>query len=292
MSRIINLTPDMIKAATEEFAEQLAKCTFTDGRFQYTKTFEDKDDKAILYFTQMAWTKMTALLKEFGKEVAWHGAAKRVEGEDNAYLVYDIMVYPQTVGSTTVDMDEVAYSKWIIENIEDERFDHIRFQGHSHVNMPTSPSGTDLDHQKTILSQLRPDDFYIFVIYNKSLSRDIRIYDFSKNRMFGTADVTVEIIYDFDLDGFMTESKALVKERVSNGYQGSGGYNGYTGSGGYTGYAGGDSRSVTPGGTNKSPSAVDNVNKNKPATKPTHGNWNVPGATGFEEDDGPYPAQK
>lgn len=290
MSRIIKLTPEMIQAAQAEFGEQLAKCTPADGKFQYTKTFEEKGEKAVLYYTQLAWIKMTALIEAFNcKEVAWHGVARRVDGEDNAYVVSDIVVYPQTVGSATVEMDEASYAKWLIANDGDERFDSLRFQGHSHVDMGVSPSGTDIDHQNKILALLGPDDFYIFAIYNKSLSRAIRIYDLRQNRMFDTADVTVKIIWDFDFDGFMAESKSMVQEKTYPSYSG---HTGYSGGGGYTGYQGSENRPVTPGGTSKALATVEKPAKNKPATKPGVGNWNIPGQAGFDDDDTPYPAQK
>lgn len=286
MSKIINLSPEIIEDAKKELGEQLAGTKLTDGKISWSKTLPGFDDKAVLYFTQTAWVKMTALLKEFTKEVAWHGVARRVEDEDNAYEISDIMVYPQTVGPADVDMDPEEYTKWLIAHDGDERFDHIRFQGHSHVDMPPSPSGTDMDHQREILDQLGPDDFYIFAIYNKSLRYDIRIYDFQKNRMFGNADVTVKIIWDLlDLDSFMAESKAVVKERPY-AYQGG---NSHTYNPMYTT---GDKRPVTPGGTGKALSSVEEPNKNKPVTKPGTGDWNVPQQAGFDDDDGPYPAQK
>lgn len=289
MSRIIALTPDMIEKMKSEFGEQLGKNRFITGEIRYIKSFEeDKNDKAVLYFTLKAWSKMTALLREFNKEVAWHGVAHRVEGEDNAYKISDIMVYPQTVSPTSVDMDEVAYTKWIIEHDGEEPFDHLRFQGHSHVNMTTSPSSTDMHHQEEILAQLEPDDFYIFAIYNKSLSRDIKIYDMKKNRVYSTADVTVKIDWGFDMEGFMEESKSMVVEKAYSGYDGS--YSGFHGDSSYQG-AGGDTRPVTPAvSQDKALATTGAKGANKPVSKPGDTGWNVDGLT--DEDDSPYPAQK
>lgn len=290
MSKVIHLTQEMIDTATAEFSEQLAKSRNLCGSVQYTKTFEDKDDKAVLYFTQLAWSKMTALLREFSKEIAWHGVASRVDGEENAYVVSDIMVYPQTVSATSVDMDEIAYAKWIVDHDGDERFNSIYFQGHSHVNMGTSSSSTDLQHQEDIVAQLGPDDFYIFVIYNKSLSRNIRIYDMRKNRMYSDSDVTTQMIWDFDIDGFMEESKGLVKERYA-GYQG-GGYSGFQG-GNYTGsqVGGGADRPVTPGSTSGNALAkVNDVSKGKSVSKPGDAGWNTSGL--FGDDDTPFADEK
>ena len=44
------------------------------------------------------------------------------------------------------------------------------YAGHSHVNMGTSPSSVDLNHQEEILRMLGDNDFYIFMIWNKSFA--------------------------------------------------------------------------------------------------------------------------
>lgn len=274
MSKIIALTPELIEKMRSESTGPLT-------RNKFTKVFDEKlGEKATLYFTLEAWTKMTALLRECSKEVAWHGVAQRVDGEKNAYRISDIMVYPQTVGPATVDMDEIAYTKWLIEHDGDERFDHIRFQGHSHVNMATSPSATDMQHQEEILSQLGPEDFYVFAIYNKSLSRDIKIYDMATNRMYDTTDVTVKIDWGFDMDGFMEESKSLVKEKVYSytGYQ----YDSYTGRRGDDS----NSRPVTPGGSgSKEMVLASAADHGKPVSRPEDGGWDFDSAK-------PFPAGK
>lgn len=279
MSKIITMTPELIDKLRTESTGPLT-------RDKFTRVFDaNMDEKAVLYFTLEAWTKMTTLLRECSKEVAWHGVAQRVDGEENTYRISDIMVYPQTVGPATVDMDEIAYTKWLIEHDGDERFDHIRFQGHSHVTMPTGPSTTDMQHQEEILSQLGPEDFYIFAIYNKSLSRDIKIYDMAKNRMYDTADVTVKIDWGFDMDGFMEESRSMVTEQTY-GYAGYQGGSGYQGSGGYQGYSG-NARPVTPANSQgKALATADAKAAFKPVGKPGDGGWNT---EGLSDNDSPYP---
>lgn len=222
MSKIIRMTPDYIEQIKREFEEAISKAKVADGKISFTRSFATTSQRARLLFTEKAWTKMQALIREFDKEVAWHGVAER--GEDNDYLISDILVYPQEVSGATVEMDTGEYAKWIQEGIlsGDERFDHFYFQGHSHVNMGVTPSSVDLNHQQEILDQLREGGFYIFVIWNKRNEHNIRIYDLQKNTLFEPGDVSVEVAEEEDgVEKFVREAKALVRSKPAyGGYQG------------------------------------------------------------------------
>lgn len=212
MSKLIKLTPEYIAECTKEFQEKLNAGKFADGRISYNKTLGSVSRRAKLYFTEIAWLKMQMLIKEFDKEVAWHGVAKR--GDDmskDEYYVTDILVYPQEVSGASVEMDVEKYDEWLRENFDDERFFNIGMQGHSHVRMGTTPSSVDLGHQEAILNQLTDDMFYIFVIWNKLDSKNIKIYDLAKNVLFETADVDVEVMGDF-----LKDAKDKVKEKSYN----------------------------------------------------------------------------
>lgn len=233
MSKIIRMTPEYIEQIKREFEEAITKAKIADGKISYTKSFATTNQKARLLFTEKAWTKMQALLREFDKEVAWHGVVER--GENNDYLVSDILVYPQQVSAANVEMDTEEYAKWIQEGIlsGDERYDHFYFQGHSHVNMGTTPSSVDLNHQEEILNKLRDTGFYVFVIWNKRNERNIKIYDLAKNTLFETGDVSVEVVEEEDgVEKFVREAKKLVRNKT---YTPAGGYGGAYG-GGYGGY--------------------------------------------------------
>ena len=231
MSKIIKLTPEHIKECMTEFEKDLTSSKWADGKVNFSKTIGTISRKAKIYFTEVAWMKMQALIREFDKEVAWHGVAFR--GDDNVerdeYIIKDILVYPQKVTGASVEMDTEEYAKWIEENIEDERFFDIRMQGHSHVNMNVSPSSVDLTHQEAILDQLSDNLFYIFMIWNKKGDSNIKIYDLAKNILFETADIDIEVMDDgYGLDSFVKESKNKVKDRITTGYQYSYQYGGKT----------------------------------------------------------------
>ena len=110
-------------------------------------------------------------------------------------------------------MDTEKYALWLMENAEDERFNSLHMQGHSHVNMGVTPSSVDLNHQEEILNMLGDDDFYIFMIWNKSLTSNTKIYDMRKNILFENADVSVTYEPD-ELDEFVEAAKKMVTTRT------------------------------------------------------------------------------
>lgn len=215
MSKIIKLTDNMIEDLCKDFRDSLTSSKMSDGKVTYTKSFQNYDEKATLYFTETAWIKMATLVSEFDKEVAWHGVAKR--GDDKSkheYIVSDIMVYPQEVTGSTVNTDQTKYQNWLY-SFDDDTFNNIRFQGHSHVNMGATPSAVDLTHQNSILEQLNDDMFYIFIIINKKHDKTIKIYDLAKNMLFETKDVTIQFIDDgLGLREFISEAKSMVTEKT------------------------------------------------------------------------------
>ena len=207
MAKIIKLTNECKEKLQKEFNEYLDQNTLEDGKFSFSRVFESAEEKAKIIISPLAYMKMVSLLDYFNKEVAWHGEAYR--GEDNTYIINDIMVYPQTVTGASVDMDTDEYANWIIDHITDDRFNHIRMQAHSHVHMATNPSSVDLQHQSEIVNQLSDDGFYIFMIWNKSLKCTNKIYDMQKNIMFEDKDISIEL----GMSEFIKEADSLVKDR-------------------------------------------------------------------------------
>ena len=239
MSKIIKITPECLAEIRKEFEETLGKAKAADGKISFTKTFNYISRKAVVYFNEVAWLKMQSLIKEFDKEVAWHGVAYR--GEDQSkdeYYITDILVYPQEVTGATVNTDQEKYEMWLMQH-DDDVFNNIRMQGHSHVNMGTTPSGVDTTHQEKILDQLEDDMFYIFMIWNKKGDKTIKIYDLAKNILFDGSDVSVEVMDgDLGLDKFIKDAKDMVKDKMYSPSQNKIGYTGY----GYGGYGGSYSR--------------------------------------------------
>lgn len=236
MAKIIKITPECIDEIRKEFEATLSGAKMSDGKISFTRSFGAIKREATVYYSELAWLKMQTLIREFDKEVAWHGLAYR--GEDptkDEYIIRDILVYPQEVAAATVNTDQEKYQSWLMSH-DDEVFNNIRMQGHSHVNMGVTPSGVDTSLYDRILEQLDDTMFYIFLIYNKRGDKTYKIYDLAKNVLFETADVTVKILDDgTGIEKFLREAKEMVKDKAytSHGATTYGGYG--TFGGGYMG---------------------------------------------------------
>ena len=164
--------------------KQLKEYKTTKESINFSYKFPtQRHEKTKLLILPEAWTKMIALINECDKEIAWHGI---VEKQRTAYVIKDILVFPQTVTGCTVTSDETEYSLWLAAQ-PDQVFNSIRFHGHSHVNMGTSPSGTDTTYQEDILKNLK--DFYIFAIFNKRGDHWCAIYDVEDNIAYDNTDI-------------------------------------------------------------------------------------------------------
>lgn len=218
-SKPIKLTPVIIDEIREEFMKYLKGGKIQDGKISFNKNLSSTERKATVFFTETAWNKMQALIREFDKEVAWHSIASRI-GDDlskDEYLISDILVYPQEVTGATVTTDQQKYQNWLMQH-DDETYNNIRCQGHSHVNMAVVPSGVDLQFYESILSQLNDDMFYIFMIWNKKGDRTIKIYDLAKNILFDNS-CEVKVLknsetLDFTFEGCSDEEKAAAVKAV------------------------------------------------------------------------------
>lgn len=224
-------TEALRKAAIEEIKKQLdpaeliksldvclKKLKMSDGQFSFKKDFKfehkfdtkaDSKQRATLSITPEAFAKMALILATNDKEVAWHGVTERVS--ETEFVIRDVLIYPQTVSSVTVDTDDEEYAKWLIQ-IGEDNFNNLHAQMHSHVNMSVSPSGVDMGHREKIVSQLGHEDYYIFMIWNKSMNWSAAIYDMASNIMYETSDIDVVV----EFENGMTAGDILLdlKEKV------------------------------------------------------------------------------
>jgi len=209
MPRPIKMTDKMKQKAKKDFAEMLDNIKMSDGKLNYSVNYKYEDSGAIVWLTPEAYRKILALVTEFTDEVGWHGVVSR--SGDAEYIIEDIVIYPQEVTGSTVNTDQKLYSEWLY-SLDDNTFDKLRMQGHSHVNMGVSPSGVDDKHRQQILDQLEKNMFYIFQIWNKSLSVHTLIYDMKRNILYEDNDVDVKLIGDESMDDFLTDAKEKVQK--------------------------------------------------------------------------------
>lgn len=214
----IRLSDEQKLRAIEEFTQKLNAGTIGSQDLQVNVKIEipNKDQliKPCVYFSPEAWLKMYSLIQNSNKELAWHGT---VDKFDNEYYIKEILVYPQTVSAATVTTDDVDYPVWM-QNLPDETFNRLRFQGHSHVSMGTTPSAVDKSYYNEMLQNFTdPEEFYIFFIMNKSNSVHCLVYDFAQGVLFENQDVTVAIMFE---DGkiqkdWVTEANKQIKEHTT-----------------------------------------------------------------------------
>lgn len=222
MSRPIKLTPALLERVQKEFIESLSKQKMFDGTIKYEQKFKWEADGGIAHvvFTPAAFAKMTMLVQKFDTEIAWHGVVTRSEADPTVFTISDIIVYPQVVSGSTVNTDQEEYTKWLF-GLDDDTFNNLKMQGHSHVSFSTSPSAVDLTHQSKILEQVEDGMFYIFMIWNKKYEHNIKIYDMRNNTLYEDDDIAVSVgDDDLDLDAFIKESRDAVKVQYQTpGYQ-------------------------------------------------------------------------
>lgn len=189
MPKPMRVTPQILNQIAEELLKKLPGMQILDGKLAFSQDFTFRNNERVkVEFTEDAYAKMFALIDHFSTEVAWHGLVNRIA--PNHFLIEKILVYPQTVTGATVETDQEAYDAWLM-TINDDDFMKMKFQAHSHVNMATSPSTTDLEHQSKIISQLNNEGFYIFMILNKRRDYTIKVYDAENNTLYEKADVDI-----------------------------------------------------------------------------------------------------
>lgn len=194
----IKINEEIKENIIENFKKYLDTTKFTGTNINYTAALNNTVDKtqfpkARLYISAIAYLKMMLYVRDTSTEIAWHGTVKR-HGK-NIFQITDVMLYPQTVTGTTVTTEQDKYNEWI-QNLDDDTHNSMRFQGHSHVNMATTPSGTDLTFYNDILQVLPNNDYYIFMIMNKLGNTTLLIYDLAENIIYENEDIEYSIVND------------------------------------------------------------------------------------------------
>lgn len=213
--KLMSISTSQKSEIVKQFEEYLEKFKTNTGKLSFTttldKVLEKNINKPTVFFKKEALEKMEYLVNNHAKEVAWHGV---VSIEEGVYVINDILVYPQTVTAATVETDDKEYATWM-NAIDNDTFNKIRFQGHSHVNMATKPSSTDTTYYEKLLNNLQKGDFYIFFILNKRNDYWINIYDYTQNVIFEKDDITIVMdTIDDPLKEWFEEASKLVKERA------------------------------------------------------------------------------
>lgn len=212
MSKPIKLTEEIQEEFLNKVKEELEKMKVYGGALKIEQKLPEIDRKAMVWFTPVAFSKMLSLIMVSDKEVAWLCTAERYgELDDDIYVIDDVLVYPQEVTGATVESADDLYNEWY-DSLPVETLLKIKCNCHSHVNMSTSPSGTDDNDVKKVLSNMTGDMFRIFMIWNKRLEYSARIYDLGKNVLFENNDISVNVL-EAEIGDFLADVKEKVKEK-------------------------------------------------------------------------------
>lgn len=120
-----------------------------------------------LIFTPQAYLKMMAYMHLIGDlEITGLGKLSLKNKEKQIYQVDDIAILEQEVRSAYVDTSATAISDFIQQLPTTDAPEQWALDWHSHVNMATSPSGTDWDNYEE-MSKLRMNNTFPFIVANK-----------------------------------------------------------------------------------------------------------------------------
>jgi len=132
----------------------------------------------IVIIDKKALAKMKIYVEENSEEVGWLGMASK---EDGFYYISDVMLFDQDVHATTTEITPEGLSEFGMKVLEQEDgmdiWNSIRLWGHSHVNMPTSPSGQDNSQMEVFADN--GHDFFIRIIANKKSDLALDLYEYT-----------------------------------------------------------------------------------------------------------------
>ena len=186
----IKLTTTVIDEACAAIRKYLESATLVTGKVEVplpTHSVCAPEDKPTIVFTKEAEDKIKTLVRLCSTEIGWHGTVEHTPGT-NTYTIVDILLFPQTITGTTVNSIDDLYGPWLMD-LDDDTFNTLRFHGHSHVNMGVFASGTDTNHQETLIESIR--DYYIFMITNKKSDVLMFLYDKANNVLYEHADLNI-----------------------------------------------------------------------------------------------------
>jgi len=216
----IKITEELEEKILSDFIQKFQKEwtqfkeNMNETKFNFSVQMSQKaKEKITVRYSQSAYLKMQALVENFDTEVGWYGFVKRLD--ENTYYVYDVKVCKQYVTSGKVDTEDEDTLKFF-DSLTDEEIEDMHFQAHSHVNMSTTPSGTDLQNQSDVVRNMGNKGFYLFQIWNKRGDINSFLYNLDENLFYDRNDIVTEIE---GLDEFILSVDDLVIEQKTYPYQ-------------------------------------------------------------------------
>lgn len=146
--------------------------------------------KPKLIYSEKAFIKIMNYMKTDHAKLKEFGFLGLTVKENNDYIVEDFIIPPQVTASTYWETDDEKYTEWLNEiPIKDRK--KLRLHGHSHVNMATNPSGTDINMLQQLIDNV--SDYYIQLIINHRLQNFVKVYDKEKNVTYSSVEQFIKV---------------------------------------------------------------------------------------------------
>jgi hypothetical protein len=150
-----------------------------------------------IQITKKASDDMAYLIDKASEEISWLGTVKML-GEDPqsaTYVIEEIFVIDQHVSGAETEMNEDGLGKFGHEMTQKENgmevLNRLHFWGHSHVNMDTFASSTDIKQMELFKDNDR--EYFIRGIFNKAGKAQFSIFLYELNVEFHDVEWNVLI---------------------------------------------------------------------------------------------------
>lgn len=148
-------------------------------RFRPQSQLLSKSPKVLI--TPQAYKLMCLYVEIAPKEVGWHGTVTRTK--DGDFLIEETFLLEQEVTGTETELGTAGREKLVLDFLKLgdpglEKANQLRFWGHSHVRMGTSPSPTDESTMRQFGKEGMP--WYVRGIFTKTGRGEFTIYLFDQ----------------------------------------------------------------------------------------------------------------
>lgn len=144
-----------------------------------------KTPKASVMITVEAYQKMRLYVEIAGKEVGWLGTVSLLE--DDVFLIHDTFLLEQEVTAAETELSSEGQTRLVEDFLAEgeagfDKINQLRFWGHSHVRMGTSPSYTDENTMRRFMDEGM--EWYVRGIFNKLGRAEFTVYFFDMGLAF------------------------------------------------------------------------------------------------------------
>lgn len=177
------------------------------------KSMWAKPDYTELCISSRAWYKLVAFINLVGDyEISGFGRIQRLKCNDGVDrdIVTDFDIIKQEVKSAYVESDEDAILAFLMKLPADQR-NEWTLDWHSHVNMGTTPSGTDWTNYSDMLKARLGKQFPIMIVNKQGSITSYQIINDSRHEPIQVS-VFQQQLPDAEIEELYNECKAKVEE--------------------------------------------------------------------------------